>query len=141
MCCAKQVSELLNCPIVSLFGSGMDSTGVNVIVKHIQNRLFATTRRECQFHENWDMYTDTSGEGLTETSRPGLIPVMRPDHPEKPSWFVPQGPLLPVYTQCLNFRLSQCLNFRRETANVRLRSLNGCHRAMICCVTLCRSRP
>ena len=87
MCCAKQVSKLLDCPIVSLFGSGMGSTGANMIAKHIQIRLFATTSRECQLRESWDMCTDTSGkEGLPETSRPGLIPAMRPDYPEKPQW-------------------------------------------------------
>ena len=44
--------------------------------------------------ESWDMCTNTSGkEGLSENSRPGLIPAMRPDCPEKPQWFVPQDPL------------------------------------------------
>ena len=46
MCCAKQVSELLDCPIVSLFGSGMGRTGANMIAKSIKGKLFATTSRE-----------------------------------------------------------------------------------------------
>jgi hypothetical protein len=40
------------------------------------------------------MCTDTSGkEGLPETSRPGLIPVIRLDYSEKTQWFVPHDPL------------------------------------------------
>ena len=66
-----------------------------MIAKNITGKLFATTSREWQLRESWDMCTDTSGkEGLPETSRPGLIPAMRPYHPEKPQWwFVPQDPL------------------------------------------------
>ena len=51
MCCTKEVSELpdcLHCPIVSLLGSGMGSTGVNMITKNITDKLFATTTRDCQ---------------------------------------------------------------------------------------------
>ena len=48
---------------------------------------------QVQLRESWDMCTDTSGkEGLAEASRPGLVPEMRPDHPEKPYRFVPQDP-------------------------------------------------
>ncbi len=57
-------------------------------VKHIKRRLFATTNREWKFQEDCDICTDTSGkEGLPETIRPGLIPVMCQMwsyHPEKP---------------------------------------------------------
>ena len=39
------------------------------------------------------MCTDTSGkEGLPETSRPGLIPAMRSNHPEKTQRLIPQDP-------------------------------------------------
>ena len=40
------------------------------------------------------MSTNTSGkEGLPETSRPDLIPVMWSDYPEKTQWFAPHDPL------------------------------------------------
>ena len=63
-----------------------------MIVKHIQSRLFATTSREWQIRENWDVCTDTSDkEGLLESRRPGLIPEMRSDHPEKSQRFIPKN--------------------------------------------------
>jgi hypothetical protein len=40
---AKEVSNLINRPVVSLFGSGMGSTGADMITKHIAHRLSATT--------------------------------------------------------------------------------------------------
>jgi hypothetical protein len=43
---AKEASNLINHPVVNLFGSGIGSTGVNMIVKIINNKLFATTSRE-----------------------------------------------------------------------------------------------
>ena len=93
MWCVKQVSELLDCPMVSLFGSGMDSTGANMIVKNITDRLFATTSREWQLCQSGYLCIDTSGkEGLSETSRPGLIPAMRSNHPEKTQRIIPQDP-------------------------------------------------
>ncbi len=76
------------------FGCGMVSTGVNMITKNITSELSPTTNRECQIRENWDMCTDTNWkEGLPETRRPGLIPVIRSDYPQKIHWFVPQDPL------------------------------------------------
>jgi hypothetical protein len=79
---AKEVSNLINRPVVSLFGSGMGSTGADMIAKNINSKLFATTSREWQLHESWNMCTDTIGkEGLTETSRPDLISAMWPDYP------------------------------------------------------------
>ena len=72
----------------------MGSTDAYMIVKNITGKLFATTSREWQLLQFLDLCTDTSGkEGLSENSRPGLIPAMRPDCPEKPQWFVPQDPL------------------------------------------------
>ena len=49
------------------------------------------------------MCTDTSGkEGLPETSRPGLIPAMWPDHSEESQWFAPQDPLCDIH--CLRLK-------------------------------------
>jgi hypothetical protein len=44
--CAKEVSDLINHPVVSLFASGMDSTGADMIDKSIKGNFFATTNRE-----------------------------------------------------------------------------------------------
>jgi hypothetical protein len=46
MGCVKEVSDLINHPVVSLFGSGMDNTGANMIDKSIKGIFFATTSRE-----------------------------------------------------------------------------------------------
>ena len=55
-----------------------------MITKNITSKLSATTNREWKLPQGWNMYTDTSGkEGLSETSRPGLVPTMRTDYPEK----------------------------------------------------------
>ena len=79
---------------MSLFGSGMGSTGANMINKNITSGLPVTTSRECQLPESWNICTDTSGkEGLSETRRPDLVPVMRLNHSQKTNWFVPQTPL------------------------------------------------
>ena len=72
----------------------MGSTGANMIAKNITVKLFATTSREWQLRQGQYVCTDTSGkEGLSETIRPGLIPVMRPNNPQKTHWFIPQDPL------------------------------------------------
>ena len=65
-----------------------------MITKNVTGELSATTNREWQIRESWYVITDTSGkEGLTETSRPGLIPIMRSNHPEKTQSLTPQNPL------------------------------------------------
>ena len=64
-----------------------------MIAKKITSKLSATTSREWQLRKGWNMCTDTSGkEGLPETSRPGLIPAMRSNHPEKTQRLIPQDP-------------------------------------------------
>ena len=44
--CAKEVSNLINHPVVSLFGSRVTGTGANVVAKSFYGELFATTGRE-----------------------------------------------------------------------------------------------
>ena len=44
--CAKEVSNLINHPVVNLFGSGMVSTGSNMVTKSVYGELFAATSRE-----------------------------------------------------------------------------------------------
>ena len=44
--CTKEVSNLINHPVVSLFGSRVNGTGVDVVVKRVYGELFETTGRE-----------------------------------------------------------------------------------------------
>ena len=77
--CAKEVSNLINRPVVSLFGSRVRGTGANVVTKSVYGELFATTGRERKLRQCRYCCTNTRGEeGLPEGSRPGLFSVMRP---------------------------------------------------------------
>ena len=42
--CAKEVRNLINQPVVILVGSGMGSTGANMVDKRVYHELFATNR-------------------------------------------------------------------------------------------------
>ncbi len=44
--CAKEVSNLINHPVVSLFGSRVSGTGDNMITESVDCKNFATTHRE-----------------------------------------------------------------------------------------------
>jgi hypothetical protein len=58
-------------------------TSANMITKSIKSKLFATTSRRRQHRNNWYLCTHSHDKkGLSETSRPGLITVMRSDHPK-----------------------------------------------------------
>ena len=140
---------------MSLFGSGMGSAGANMITKSITSKLSVTTNREWQRCQWWNMCTDTSDkEGLSETGRPGLIPVMRSNHPDKTqlyhkilfgsssSWDS-RTPISTRNTESSTVVTTQCCEWRRsfsvrlDTTKVCWRPVNGCHRWMMCCVTLC----
>ncbi len=143
---------------MSLFGSGMGSTGANMIAKNITGKLFATTSREWQLCQCEYLSTDTSAKGLSETSRPGLIPAMRSNYPEKIQRSIPQNPLWGILFLRLEAPISvrktesstgatmRCCvrrpscSARRETSKLCLRSLNGCQCLIICWVTLCCAR-
>ncbi len=43
--CAKEVINLINHPIVSLFGTRVGGTGANMVDKSVYGELFATTNR------------------------------------------------------------------------------------------------
>ncbi len=58
--CSKEVSKLINHPVVSLFDTRVGGTGANMIAKSINSKLFATTSRERNLHDNWDCCADTS---------------------------------------------------------------------------------
>ncbi len=107
--CAKEVSKLINHPVVSLFGTRVSGTGANMIAESVNGEPFATTSRERKLRQCRDISTDTrSKECLSEDSRPGLISAMRPDLPQPTHGLIPKD---------------NC-SARRETANVCLRSLN-----------------
>ena len=91
--CAKEVSSLINRPVVSLFGTRVGGTGTNMIAKSINSKLFATTSREWKLHQDRYCCTDTSGKkGLPKASRSCLISVMWSDLPQ------PTHRLVPKYT-------------------------------------------
>ena len=74
----KEVSKLVNHPIVSLLDTRVDSTRAKVITKWVYLKLPATTTRERLLHNLWDLGAHCGGKKcLSETSRPGLISVMR----------------------------------------------------------------
>jgi hypothetical protein len=55
--CAKQVSKLLNCPVMGLLGSRMGGTGAHMFRKSIKMKLLATTSRERQSRNSGDLRT------------------------------------------------------------------------------------
>ena len=82
----KEVSDLISHPVVSLLDTRMGGTSVEVITKSIYLELFPTTTREWHFRKEWNVGSNgrvTQKKGRSETSRPNLISVMRPDlsHP------------------------------------------------------------
>ena len=92
--CAKEVSKLINLPVVILFGTRVSGTCVNMITQIVNHKLFATTSRERKLRQCWYCCTDTRGkECLSETSRPDLISEMRPDLPQPTHGIIPKGPV------------------------------------------------
>ena len=91
--CAKEVSKLINRPVVSLFGTRVGGTGANMIAESVNDKLFATTSRERKLRQCRYCCTDTRGkECLPEASRPGLISAMRPDLPQLTHGLIPKDP-------------------------------------------------
>jgi hypothetical protein len=73
MCCAEKVSQLLNRPVMSLFGTRMSGTSTEMVSHRIQLKLPATS-------DDRDLGAHSHGEkSLPETSRPGFIFTLRPD--------------------------------------------------------------
>ena len=94
VCYAEKVSDLINYPVVSLLGTGVDGTSAEVVTKRNELELFATTSRERLLNNNRDL--DAHGRGkecLPETSRLGFISTMRPDLPQTTHWFEPEDTL------------------------------------------------
>ena len=91
--CAKEVTNLINHPVVILFGSRVNGTGVNMIVENVNDIFFATTRRERKFRQCWYCSTDTRDkECLTEANRPCLIPVVWSDLLQPTHGPIPKDP-------------------------------------------------
>ena len=83
MGCVKEVSNLINHPVVNLLGTRVGGTSAEVVTKRVYLKLPATTIRERHFRKERDLGSHGGGkEGLPETSRPGLISTMRPDLPQ-----------------------------------------------------------
>jgi hypothetical protein len=80
VCGTKDISDLINRPVVSLLGTRVGGTSAEVVTKRIYLELFATTTRERYFRKERNLGPNGRGKkGLSETSRPGLISVMRSD--------------------------------------------------------------
>jgi hypothetical protein len=91
--CAKEVSRLINRPVVSLFGTRVSGTGANMITESVNDKLFATTSRERTLRQCRYCCTDTRGKDyLTEARRPDLISVMSPDLPQPTHGLIPKEP-------------------------------------------------
>jgi hypothetical protein len=72
--CAKEVSNLINRPVVSLLGTRLGGTSAEVVPQWINLKLLSTTSRERHFRKERGLGSRGGGEkGLRENSRPGLI--------------------------------------------------------------------
>ncbi len=91
--CAKEVSKLINRPVVSFFGTRVSGTGANMIAESINNKLFATTSQERMLRQCRYCCTDTRGkECLPEASRPCLNSAVWPDLPQPTRGLIPKDP-------------------------------------------------
>ena len=77
--CAGKVSELINRPVVCLFGTRVGGARANMVTKGVYLKFLATTSRERFLRNHWDLSAHGGGkECLPETSRPGFISTVRP---------------------------------------------------------------
>ncbi len=91
--CVKEVINLINHPVVRLFGSRVISTGCHMVAESVDWELFATTGRERKLLQCRYCVTNTRDEeSLSETRRPGLISVMRTDLPQSTHGLKPEDP-------------------------------------------------
>jgi hypothetical protein len=65
MGCAKEVSNLVNSPIVSLLGIRVRSTRAKVITKRVYLKLPATTTRERLLRNRWDLGAHGGGKRMS----------------------------------------------------------------------------
>ena len=74
MCCAEKVSELINRPVVRLFGTRVGGARGNMVTKGVYLKFPATTSREWSLRDHWDLGTHRGRkECLSEVSRPDLM--------------------------------------------------------------------
>ena len=89
--CAKEVSNLMNRPVVSPLGNRVCGTSAEVVPECINLKLPAAASRWWWLRQGRYISTNTRGKKcLPETSRPGLIPAMRPDLPQSTHGFKPK---------------------------------------------------
>jgi hypothetical protein len=55
VCCAKEVSDFINRPVVRLLGTRVGGTSAEVVTKRIYLQLLATTSRERHFRKERDV--------------------------------------------------------------------------------------
>ena len=74
MGCAKEVSNLINRPVVSLLGTRVGGTSTKMVPQRIQLELLATTSRERYLLNNRNLCSNRHRKkGLSEISGPGLV--------------------------------------------------------------------
>ena len=79
--CAKQVSKLINRPIMRLFGTRVGGASTNMVTEHQVGTFYNHKGgRLASGYLCTDRYRK---KGLPETSGPGLVSTMRPDYPKK----------------------------------------------------------
>jgi hypothetical protein len=121
MCCAKKVSKLINHPVVSLFGTRVSCTGTEMITQCVYPKLPTTTNHKRLLRNHWDLSAHRREKCLSETTRPGLIPTVRPDLPQTTHHLEEEDTLRNI------------LFLRLKTSHLRLkdRLLNGNHYALL----------
>ncbi len=91
--CPEEVCQLINRPVVILFGSRVSSTGCHMVAESVDRELFTTTGRERKLRQCRYRCTNTRGEErLPETNRPGLISAIRPDLSQSTHGLIPEDP-------------------------------------------------
>ncbi len=85
--CVEKVRQLLNRPVMSLFGNRMSGTSTEMVSHRIQLKPSTTTRRYRIFNDDRDLGVHDQGkESLSETSRPDFISTVRPDLSQPTHW-------------------------------------------------------
>ena len=122
MCSEEKVSELINYPVMGLFGTRVSGTRAKVIAQCVHLKLPTTTNRKRLLRNHWDLNAHRRGEKcLSETSRPGLISTVSPDLPQ------------PTHRLEEEDTLRSILFLRLKASHLRLkdRLFNGTHYALL----------
>ncbi len=80
MCSVEKVTELINRPVVGLFGTRVGGARTKVVTYGVYLKFPTGTSRERLLRDRWDLGCHGGGEEcLPETSRPGFVSTVSPD--------------------------------------------------------------